>query len=198
MNKKIILAMVGILVLVLGIGASVLGLRYFRRPRAGASPENEPQQVRLAEVAPQSATIAWVTANPAYGFISYGETMSLGRTSQEAEKTTGHSVTLTNLTPQTSYYYKIGVGEELFDDAGIPYSFTTPSEQPPTEEAPSAPGGPSPFGPSATEEPALEGFETALGTANPLYDLNGDGEVNALDVSLFAAQKEASPSASAQ
>lgn len=188
MNKKIILIAASAFVLVAGIIIPVLGLKYFRQPRTRATPGNEPQKVRLSEVLSQSATITWTTESPAYGFISYGETMSLGKTSQEAEKTTEHSVTLSSLTPETTYYYKIGVGEELFDDQGIPYSFTTPAAS-----LESAPGG---LAPATTEEPTLAGFENALGTANPLYDLNGDGKVDALDISLFVAQKEASPSAS--
>jgi len=189
MNKKIVLIAASIFVLVAGIIIPAVGLKYFRQPRTSATPKNEPQQVRLAEVTPQSATITWTTESSAYGFISYGETMSLGRTSQESEKAADHSITLENLTPETTYYYKIGVGEDLFDDAGIPYSFTTPSKQ--VEKAPT----PTPA-PTLAEEPTLEGFEAALGTANPLYDLNGDGEVSAIDISLFVAQREASPSAS--
>lgn len=190
MNKKIILIAASIFVLVAGIVVPIFGLKYFRRPRTQASPKNEPEQVRLSEVTSQSATITWTTASPAYGFISYGETMSLGKTSQEAEKVAEHSVTLSGLTPETTYYYKIGVGEDLFDDQGIPYSFTTPSlssEQTTSEEEAQAP---------SETEPTIEGFETAMGTANPLYDLNGDGKVDATDISLFLAQKEASPSVS--
>jgi len=193
-RKKIIIAIIVFAGLVGVTIAAAWGLRTFRKPGAGASSENKPRNVRLSEITPQRATITWVTEKPAYGFISYGETMSLGRTSQEAQKTTTHSITIANLKPGTTYYYKIGVGEAIFDDAGIPYSFTTPAQ---SEHQPETTGNPQSEGQSGGL--TLEGFKAALGTNNPQYDLDKDGKVGASDISLFLQnQKEATSSASPQ
>lgn len=185
MNKKLIFAIAGTTVLLIGTVVVIVGLNRFRQPEAGASPELKPQQVRLTGVSAESVTINWVTETAAYGFISYGETMSLGRTSQEAEKTTSHSVTLTALTPETTYYYKIGVGEDLFDDGGIPYSLTTPAQETATDKPTKEPAA------QPTGELTLKNFELALGSSNPTYDLNGDGTVNIVDLSLFMEQQGA-------
>ncbi|MFW6109958.1 MAG: fibronectin type III domain-containing protein [Patescibacteria group bacterium] len=214
MNKKKLLIVIGILLLSLGIPLGILGLKQFREPTSKASPENKPQLVREAEVTSESAAITWVTSESAYGFVSYGETAELGRTAQEETKTEAHRVTLYNLKPNTTYYYKVGVGEQLFDNNGVPYSFTTPkktatqetekeekektttTQEPPTKQATESSGFEEEKEKDDQKEEddqtelTLEGFEEALGTTNESYDLDGDGEVTALDISLFIAQEQ--------
>jgi len=102
-------------------------------------------------------------------------------------------VTLTTLTPSTTYYYKIGVGSELFDNQGVPYSFTTPAatvaekQTTATSEEESSPfdGEQSP---TSADTVTLAGFDAAMESSDPRYDLNGDGRVDGADISLFIAE----------
>jgi len=193
MNKKKISVAVGVVILALGTVGTVFGLKYFRGLESAAAPENEPQLARVTELTSQSATITWITSAPAFGFISYGETMGLGKVTQEEQKTEAHRVTLTTLTPSTTYYYKIGVGSELFDNQGVPYSFTTPAatvaekQTTATSEEESSPfdGEQSP---TSADTVTLAGFDAAMESSDPRYDLNGDGRVDGADISLFIAE----------
>ena len=193
MNKKKISVVVGVVVLALGTVGTVFGLKYFRGLESSAAPENAPQLARVTELTPQSATVTWITSAPAFGFISYGETMGLGKVTQEEQKTEAHRVTLTALTPSTTYYYKIGVGSELFDNQGVPYSFTTPAAAA-AEKQPTATGEKksSPFdgeqAPASEVAITLAGFGKAIESSDLRYDLNGDGKVDGADISLFIAE----------
>ncbi len=194
MKKKEIILLTGTIILALGAVATVIGLRRFSGTGSKAQQENRPRNIRLEEVTPTSATISWTTKEPSQGFVSYGETMSLGKTVQTGEKATVHNATLPNLSAGTTYYYKVGVGEEIFDNEGVPYSFTTPKKPAPEDDAESQKDEPTessfaeesaPVEPTKTEED----FRKAIGTDSPEYDLNGDGVVNSLDIMLFRKQK---------
>lgn len=181
MEKKKVLIFAGTGFLILAAVGIAFGFKYFRgtTPKASVS-ENPPQNIRLSEVTPIRATVTWTTEKPDYGFVSYGETMSLGRTAQTEEQGAVHSITLSHLTPGTTYYYKVGVGEQIYDNEGVPYSFTTPKgslPEPVTEEVPT---------PESTSGADLEAsLKKAVGTDSPEYDLNGDGIVNAIDLMIL-------------
>lgn len=96
---------------------------YLTRAQAPEKPKNA--QVR--NLTANAATIAWKTDVEVRGFVVYGtEPQELVRVAPEAQETKSHEITIENLTPQTSYYYKIGSGEKVFGDA--PFQFTTPKE----------------------------------------------------------------------
>ena len=185
MGKKKILILAGTGFSILATIGIVFGLKYLggTNPKASVS-ENPPQNIRLSEVAPTEASITWTTEEPDYGFVSYGETMSLGRTVQTEERSTVHSIALSHLSPGTTYYYKVGVGGEIYDNEGIPYSFTTPKSgisESPTEEEPT----PKPTSKSTDKTRLEENLKKAIGTDAPEYDLNGDGVVNAIDLMIL-------------
>ena len=98
--------------------------------------------------------------------------MNLGKTVQTESRSTIHSTTLSHLSPGKTYYYKIGVGEKIYDNEGIPYSFTTPKGESQKEA-------------STSEADSEEALKKAIGTDNPEYDLNGDGIVNAIDLMIL-------------
>ena len=55
-----------------------------------------------------SATVKWTTNIPATSRVEYGTTTSLGQTTPEdTSLTTNHSVTISGLTKQTRYYFKV-------------------------------------------------------------------------------------------
>jgi len=188
MKKKEIIILGVIIFLGLAAVGTIFGLKRFRNPESEAELKNPPQNIRLNEVKPKSATITWSTEEPAQGFVAYGESMSLGKTVQTGEKSTVHTASLTNLSPGTTYYYKVGVGEELFDNEGVPYSFTTPKGE--LAASPTPTTVPQTETQPETTEVTEKALKNAMGTDNPDYDLNEDGIVNSLDLMLFRKNQQ--------
>lgn len=78
-----------------------------------------------------SATISWSTNEAATGQVEYGLTASYGTTTSHTGTATSHSVSLSNLTSNTTYHYRltsVGTTTAVTSDA----TFTTePTEEPP-------------------------------------------------------------------
>jgi hypothetical protein len=63
--------------------------------------------VRVTNITATSATITWTTNEPADSQVKYGTTSSVTQTTpRDATVVTSHSVTVTGLTPNTSYFYR--------------------------------------------------------------------------------------------
>ena len=168
----------------------------------------KPQGVRVANISANSAAISWQTAEPVVGQVEYGTTPgSFLLRATETSPTTNHNVTLSPLLPETIYYFRIRVGEEIYDDNGAPYSFTTKEA---VAKMPSP--GVSPALPlvsptvvisrptvtptqnlspviSPTEKYTLDDFKKAFGTSNAEFDINKDGVVNSADWVLYQEQE---------
>ncbi len=77
-----------------------------------------------------TVTIAWFTDEDSSGIVEYGLTTSYGSTVTDSKFTMGHSVTLTGLSPSTTYHYRVsssdseGNGPTVSTDR----TFTTNSE----------------------------------------------------------------------
>ena len=168
----------------------------------------KPQGVRVANISANSAAISWQTAEPVVGQVEYGTTPgSFLLRATETSPTTNHNVTLSPLLPETIYYFRIRVGEEIYDDNGAPYSFTTKEA---VAKMPSP--GVSPTLPlvsptvvisrptatptqnlspviSPTEKYTLDDFKKVFGTSNAEFDINKDGVVNSADWVLYQEQE---------
>ncbi len=85
-----------------------------------------PQSVVVSDQTQNSVKITWTTEIEAQSMVEYGTSPnSLTFNAPETEKTKNHSVELTLLSPNTTYYYQISVGDKKFDNGGIPWTFTT-------------------------------------------------------------------------
>ncbi len=85
-----------------------------------------PSDVLVAKITSQSASITWSTGEETQGTIEYGTSPAeLGFYAPEALKTTTHTVDLTLLQPNTTHYFIIRIGDNVFDNAGVPWTFTT-------------------------------------------------------------------------
>jgi len=168
----------------------------------------KPQGVRVANISANSATISWQTAEPVVGQVEYGTTPgSFLLRATETSPTTNHNISLSPLLPETIYYFRIRVGEEIYDDNGAPYSFTTKEA---VAKMPSP--GVSPTLPlvsptvvisrptvtptqnlspviSPTEKYTLDDFQKVFGTSNAEFDINKDGVVNSADWILYQEQE---------
>ena len=87
----------------------------------------EIKNLQIKNLSPSSITITWETETGVQGFVVYGNDPSnLDRIAPEATALVKHEVTIENLEPQTTYYYKIGLGSEVLGKT--PYQFTTPGD----------------------------------------------------------------------
>lgn len=76
-----------------------------------------------------SAVVSWDANVIGYGQAEYGETTSYGRTVDDGNNATDHSLYLTGLQPSTTYYFRVSNrhaidGDSLAEETG---SFTTPA-----------------------------------------------------------------------
>lgn len=150
--------------------AAVFGARYVKTFLTKAKAEVLPQNVEVKEITQTTAKIAWQTEKEAQSVINYGtDSQNMPLMAFESEATKNHLVSLSLLSPQTTYFFKIKVGEKEYTDAGLPWQFTTLATV--TKPAP-----------AVTCDASA--FQQRFGTADPLYDLNKDGIVNSTDYSL--------------
>lgn len=124
---------------ILGIGVLLVGLvggvflvsqNQLAVFQTKAAKSAEPQKITLANLSGNSASIYWQTEEESSGFIEAGPGSSLGLTFGD-DRDSGapkphklHFSTLTNLTPNTTYYYKIVSGTNSYPTQ--PLSFKTP------------------------------------------------------------------------
>ncbi len=121
--KSILIVVILLLVGVLG----VLGVNTAKTYIGGASADTEPKNVLATPGTDgKSATVSWVSDKSTIGIVEYGTSpAALLLRAPESESGTSHSVVLSPLKPGINYYFRIRVGEEVFDNNGIPYSFKT-------------------------------------------------------------------------
>ncbi len=75
-----------------------------------------------------SATIIWTTNEDANSVLEYGINPSLGQSKTSSVMTISHSIGLTGLVPNTTYYYKVKSTDASGNTGSSPtLSFTTPS-----------------------------------------------------------------------
>lgn len=216
-NKKTIIVIVALVLAVGLIVGLVLGMDKVKNLFGQASGQQQPQGVRVTNVTANAATIVWQTAIPVISQIEYGTTPgSFLLRSAETNQTANHNLTLSPLLPETIYYFRIRVGDQIYDNNGAPYSFTTkaaaevisPSPTPssllptttPSEEpavispTPKTTPQPSPTVTGQTTSPdkedkyTLGDFVEKFGTSDPEFDINKDGVVNSQDWSLYQQQ----------
>lgn len=183
LNKGKIFLIIGIVILLLGIPLGIIFLGSRTSFRLGATDPNKPETVRVAGITESSAIISWTTKNAVQSLVSYGlSANNLTLIQPETSSTTNHQIEVVRLLPQSNYYFVIKVGDKVFDNNGQPFSFITLTKK----ETPVSPT-PTVKTPSSLNENDLE---AAMGTNNPMYDLNKDGIVNSLDLLLFRQRQK--------
>lgn len=212
-NKKKIVIIVALLLAIGLIAGLVLGLDKVKNLFGQATGQQQPQGIRVTSITANSATIVWQTTTPVIGQIEYGTTPgSFLLRSAETNQTANHNLTLSPLLPETIYYFRVRIGDQIYDDGGAPYSFTTkatteavPANQtssPQTQNAQLESDydnqteleatkdgtiAPSPTAPEQNKY-ILGDFVEKFGTSDPEFDINNDGVVNSQDWSLYQQQ----------
>lgn len=124
--------LIGLGVLFIGL---VAGVALVAKPQlftTQATPTAQPQNITVTNLFGTSASIYWQTDQETTGFIQVGTNPTPNQTFIDDRDTAApkphllHFVTLTNLIPNTTYYYKIVSGATTFP-AKNPLSFQTPA-----------------------------------------------------------------------
>ncbi len=98
------------------------GYRYLTK----AGPQETVKNLQITSLTPTSIIITWETEKEAVGAVHYGTSPSeLKRTEQEISAALKHEIELTELDPQTTYYYKVSLDGKIV--SSTPFQFTTPT-----------------------------------------------------------------------
>lgn len=85
-----------------------------------------PQELIVRKVTDTTTEIYWSTQNETQGLIQYGTNPTeLTLIAPEVIGGTDHSLNLTLLKPATTYYFNLKIGETVFDNGGVPWTFAT-------------------------------------------------------------------------
>ena len=149
----------------------VLAVSQVRTFMSGATSGVEPQSVTTVSGDDgKSAVISWISDKESISKVEYGTTAaSLVLMSAESSAVTNHSVSLTSLRPATTYYFRIKVGEDVFDNGGIPYTFKTKADTTLVTVTPTV----------AVATPSVVSSGVVC---DPKVDYNNDGIVNSMDL----------------
>ena len=116
---KILAIIIGIIVFILLVFAA---FRIFGTRAA----DLEPQDVVVSTIEKNSAKLSWATGVDTQAVVEYGTSpTALNFFAPEATKGKTHSLDLTLLSPSTTYYFDIRVGDKKYDNGGVPWTFTT-------------------------------------------------------------------------
>lgn len=93
---------------------------------ASRATDFEPRDVVVSNIEKNSVRVSWATGIDTQGVIEYGTTpTALNFFAPEAIKGKTHTLDLTLLSPNSTYYFDIRVGEKKYDNGGVPWTFTT-------------------------------------------------------------------------
>lgn len=130
-NKRIP-TLIGLLVIVIGIGTTTFLVQRRVIFTGFAGPSNSPKNIRITNVSDTSFTVSFLTDAAVLGSINFDKDRNLGQTAldereQKSSLTphTVHSISVKNLTPNTSYYFSITSGQDTFLQNGAAFSITT-------------------------------------------------------------------------
>ena len=131
-NKRI-LAILGIILVLIGIPLTTFILKNQTVFKSRASNSEEPQNVKITNISNQSFTVTYQTNEPVTGSISYGHDKKLGESElDDADKEKSsfsskkiHSISIKNLMPATRYYLAIISGSSTFLDNGASFETAT-------------------------------------------------------------------------
>jgi hypothetical protein len=157
----LILLLTGVL-LVMGAGTV---RNYLGSAAAGSEPKNV---TAVSNSDGRGAIVSWQSDKESMGVVEYGTTpASLLLRAVESESVVAHRLSLSPLKAGVNYYYRIRVGDEIYDNGGIPYSFKTEAEA---------------VVPEVSLVPTLAPLAPVGADCSAQSDYNGDGVINSLDM----------------
>jgi hypothetical protein len=143
---KRIPTLLGLVLILIGVGVTSFlvskGIIFF----GNANPSSNPKNVRITNITDSSFTVSYSTDASVAGSVNWGKEQTLGQIAlderdQQSESLVNHkvhSITVSNLSPSTKYYFSITSAQDKYLNNGSPYEVTTggtisttPSDQKP-------------------------------------------------------------------
>jgi hypothetical protein len=119
--------------------------------------DSAPRDLIISDITTNTVKLSWTTDQETQGVVEYGSSpTSLNLFSPENAKAKAHSVEITLLSPATSYYFQIRIGETKYDNGGVPWTFATKTQGAGAGEPTATPSAtitataPTPVGPTIT------------------------------------------------
>jgi hypothetical protein len=104
----------------------VLGFRFLGEYLTAKASDSAPKNLSITDITSNSAVVKWSTDQESQVVIEYGTTATaLTFFAPEATRTKQHRVELNLLTEATTYYFQVKSGDKIFDNGGVPWTFTT-------------------------------------------------------------------------
>lgn len=133
-NKKIP-SLLGIILIIIGIGATTILVKQEGLFSIKANPSQEPKDVRISNITDNSFTVSYWTIDDTTGVLNYGNSQSFGQSGlDDRDQESGnvinhkiHNITVRNLNPTTKYYFAIISGKDTYTNNSIPFEVTTGS-----------------------------------------------------------------------
>lgn len=145
---KIASIIIGVIIAIILI---VMGFKLFSTVFTRAS-DMEPRDVVVSDMTQNSVKVTWSTGIETQGVIEYGTSpTALNFFAPESARSKSHQQELTLLSPNTTYYFQVRVGDKKYDNGGVPWTFTTKLTEgsqiisPTLTQAASPTGGPTPI-----------------------------------------------------
>lgn len=113
--------------IIISIGVIILGFKILMGAFSRAA-QDTATNVATENITENSATITWEAAEGTRGVVTYGTTSTaLNFFAPESGSGSGikHSVDITLLTPNTTYYFIVKIGTNSTDQGGFPFQFKT-------------------------------------------------------------------------
>jgi hypothetical protein len=131
-NKRIP-TLLGIFILTFGLGLTTFLTNKETFFQIRASANQQPQNVRITNVSDTSFTVSYTTVDKSSGSVNYGKDQALGSTALDSrDKQTGglksyqiHNFEITNLSPQTKYFFTIISGQNTYLNNNQAFQITT-------------------------------------------------------------------------
>jgi len=131
-NKKISSQQIKTIGFIAGVGvliAASIGIFFMVQGTSTQASEDVPQNVSIQTRDATSATVSWETGKETIAVVEYGTAADANTFNEFAFseiETTTHNVNLTSLEPNTTYFFQIRIGDEIYDNGGSFWTITTP------------------------------------------------------------------------
>lgn len=119
---------IGVFILIAGITSGVILIKNNKNQPSKAKISTTPKDVRVTNIDSSSASISWVTDEQTHGSIKISEkskSVNGVRFSKTQEPGFIHYVSLTNLKPNSKYFFNVVSDETTFDNNSYPWQFET-------------------------------------------------------------------------
>ncbi|OGK51656.1 hypothetical protein A2966_05010 [Candidatus Roizmanbacteria bacterium RIFCSPLOWO2_01_FULL_41_22] len=124
-DRRLKVYLLGLVLALVGGGIILLGILLSQNYITSAS-ETTPDGVTVSPVSGNAVQLKWKTSKEIAGVVEYGTDASkLDGTAYSVGNSTQNVVELQQLKPDTTYYFRLKINDQIYDNNGSLWSFTT-------------------------------------------------------------------------